>query len=199
MIIGNITTFIGMDGDAEHYYCSFGEIDKPNKFNPMPYVSNDNELFRKLSSNIEVLKLIKKDRYSRYKLGDETNRFNSIQEIHDTLIEKYSNDDIVTYYESSPFKDMLFILNGENLGYKAIGEVWTNVPRSCWKDLLPEDLTEIKIKCFNCAQTLSIEDILDDSTHHKIENRELVNFNINKRDMLEPCCHYPDLVWNILL
>ena len=199
MIIANITTYVGMDGDAEHYYCSVGKIDNCTSYYPMPYSKKDDELHRKLSSNVEVLKLNKKDRYNRFELGDTTNRFNSIDEIHSTLLETYPNEDLVTYYESSPFKEMLFISNGVNLGYKGLGEIWLNVPRSCWKDLLPNDLSEVKIKCLSCGAEHSLEDLIKDEFDYEIEKRTLCEFATKKRDMLEPCCIYPDLVWNILL
>lgn len=200
MIIANITTYIGMDAEAEHYYCSYDEIENSDKFIPMPYFKKDTQLHRILTSNVEVLKLNKKGGYSWMKLGDETNRFNSIEEIQNELIKKYPDSDIVTYYESEPFKDMLFIKDGVNLGYKALGDIWVNVPNMCWKDLLPEDeWTNVNIKCENCGQKHYLADLIEGEHHYSIENRTAIKFNIKKRDMLDPCCNYPDLVWNVIL
>jgi hypothetical protein len=165
----------------------------------MPYYKKDVELYRKLNSNIEVLKLNKKDRYAGFKLGDTTNRFNTIEEIHSTLIEKYPADDIITYYESGPFKEMLYLQGGENLGHKGLGEIWTNVPYSCWKDLLPDDLSSIKVKCCNCDKEHLLEDLIEDEIEYSIEKRTMLKFAVRKRDMLEPCCSFPDLVWNTVL
>lgn len=199
MIIANITTYIGMDGDAEHYYCSLSQVENPSRLYPMPCNKKDRELQRKLTSVAEVTKLNKKDRWSGMKLGCYTNRFNSIEEIHSTLLETCGNEDLVTYYESSPFKEMLFISNGVNLGYKGLGEIWLNVPRSCWKDLLPNDLSEVKVKCLSCGTEHSLEDLIEDEIDYSIEKRTLYKFTVNKRDILDPCCSYPDLVWDTIL
>lgn len=199
MIIANITTYSGQDAEAEHYYCSVGEIETLSRFIPMPYYKKEVELYRKLTSNIEVLKLNKKDRYSGFKLGDMTNRFNIIEEIHSTLLETYPSDDIITYYESMPYKEMLYLIGGENLGYKGLGETWTNVPLSCWKDLLPDDLSPIKVKCLNCGNEHILEDLIEDEIEYSIEKRTMLKFSVRKRDMLDPCCSYPDLVWNTIL
>lgn len=200
MIIANITTWRGQDSEAEHFYCSIGEVENVQKLFPIPYFKKELYLHRTLTSLTEVNKLNRKaGPYSRISLGDLTNRFNSIEEIRDELIKTYPNNDIVTYYESSPFKEMLYIKDSIDLGYEGLGEIWLNVPSSCWKDLLPKDLTKIKVHCLNCSKEHLIEDIVDEEQFYHIEDRTLVKFTIKKRDISDPCCSYPDLVWNIIL
>ena len=166
----------------------------------MPYFVKKTELCRKLVSNGEVDKLNRKDNFVSFSLGDSTSRFNTINEIHEELLKKYPSQDIVTYYESKPFKEMLIVKDGEVLNYKSLGEFWVDVPNSCWRDLITEDdLLNLIIKCANCGQPHMIDKLIEDEIYYSIENRTAISFNVKKRDMLEPCCNYPNLVWNVIL
>lgn len=200
MLIANISTYINVDDEAEHYYCSVGNMrEGVTKFVPMPIFIKETDLYRKITSNAEVTKLNKKDRYCGIKLGDSTNRFNTFKEIHDTLMETYPGHDIISYFEYKPFKEMLFIQSGKILTYKDLGEVFYNLPHNCWKDLLPDDLSEVKVKCLFCGSEHSLEDLIDDEIDYEIEKRTMFKFTLYKNNMLEPCCGYPQLAWNIIL
>lgn len=195
MIIANITSFEGQCADAEHFYCQYLEMpDKEiKKTCPIGRYGNE-ELKRVLNSEYEVAKLNKKDGYRSYRLGIETNRFNTIEEIHELLKEKFPTQTIVTYYEDRIFKDMLYWKDGKNLGVEVFGEVWTEVPTSVWKDLLP---SEIKIKCEDCGHEYKLEEVTIEQDGYA-EGRTLVKF-LRKYDLDEPCCDDVYLLWNVIL
>lgn len=205
MLFANITSFIGQCSEAEHYYCHYYEAKPDEKITKQYYGAGwgGDELTRLITNPTEIKFLNEKDNFGEerasryiYKGGMETTRFNSIQEIHDTLIEKFGDQTIVTYENSHIFKDMLYYVDGKNLTYKAFGDVWETVPTSCWKDLLPE-LDTIVIKCDDCGHEYKLEDVSYDQ-YYSIEKRTLVKFH-RKRDMDEPCCKYFDLMWNVIL
>lgn len=198
MIEANISSYIGVDSEAEHYYCHYREVEyeNPKKYGSVGYGSE--ELFREITDPKEVIKLNKKDRYCGIKLGSKTNRFNSFQEIHNELLKLFPNNNIVTYEDNQPFKEMLCYINGVDLSYKCLGELWLNVPNSCFGDLLPVD-ENIIVKCLSCNKKHPIENIIEDRFYHTIEKREIVNFTTRGYEMTDRCCKYPDLVWNILL
>lgn len=194
MIIANITTFEGQCADAEHYYCHY-EVN-PWK-TPSIYYSGaswgSEELNRVIDDQKEVDYFQKKDKFSGIRLGRKTNRFNTIEQIHEVLIKTFPDQDIVTYYESRIFKGMLYIVNGINLTYKEFGEVWVAVPTSVFKDLLP-DFSEIKIKCGDCGHEYTMDEV---SEVLEYNNREWVKF-LHKRDMDDICCKYFALEWNVI-
>lgn len=205
MLFANITSFIGQCSEAEHYYCHYYEAEPGEKITKQYYGAGwcDDELTRLVTKQNEIDFLNRKDNGDfraipsfRYRAGMETNRFNSIEEIHQTLIEKFGDQTIVTYDNSHIFKDMLYYVDGKNLTYKAFGDVWETVPISCWKDLLPE-LDTIIIKCDDCGHEYKLEDVSYDQ-YYSIEKRTLVKF-YKKWEMDERCCKYFDLMWNVIL
>jgi len=124
MVEANITSFVGSDENAIHYYCKWNHVenDKPNKYCSLKYVRNI-DLSRILDTQSEVDRLNRKDRCPYNKLGDETYRFNSISEIHETLIKMFPNENITTYFQRSTFEDMLCIFNGVNIGYEGLNNL----------------------------------------------------------------------------
>lgn len=197
MIIANITSYEGQCSDAEHYYCSHCNVDdlgdkKPSQtYNGSSF--DDNELKRILTDQKEVDYLVEKDRFSGIRIGKKTNRFNSIEQIHNELLKEYPDQDIITYYKDELFRDMLYIRNGVNLGIKEFGEVFKNI-HSCYKDLLPATET-IKIKCRNCGKEYNI----DEATYEwDLMDRTLIQ-PIKKKDMDEICCNRFELIWNVIL
>jgi hypothetical protein len=196
MIIANITTYEGQCLDAEHYYCSHEEVVDDNK----PSIQygggwSKTDLKRSIITEDEAKKLNIKDNYSGWHVGCETNRFNSIEEIHNKLIELYSDQIIVTYYNGILFKEMLYYKNGINLGYKEFGEIWNYVPNSCYKHLLPEDLNIVKIKCDDCGHEYKLDEVSEENFW---DGKILIDF-YKKRNINEPCCKYFNLMWNIIL
>lgn len=200
MIVANISSYIGIDTEAEHYYCSYEDV--PNiKHDELPrkYYSgsmfDDNELYRSLSDNQEIAHLnAKEGRHSRYSSGDRTNRFNSIEDIHTRLLELFPESDIITYEDKQIFNNMLYVRDGVNVGRQAFGEVYMPTVRSFWKDLILEG-TDVKIKCDHCGKEYTLDEVTEE---RDIDDRILVKF-LNKRDMDEPCCKYFDLTWNVVL
>ena len=162
----------------------------------MPSLKTKHELTRVLTSQDEVNYFNKKDKHSNIKIGCEVNRFNSIEQIHEMLINDNPCECIITYLNHKPFKDMLFVVNGVNLGYKGLGNEFTAMPTSCWSDLLPKP-SDIKIKCNNCGKNIQYNEIVDHVKYLDIEDKHLSLYNIND-DMDEPCCDKPRLLWNIL-
>ena len=204
MLFANITSYVGQCSDAEHYYCKYHIAVPGTKISKQYNGSNfsDDELIRTINSQSEVDFINIKDngdslhnRYM-YKIGMETNRFNSIEQIHETLISKFGDQTIITYNESDIFKDMLYYVDGKNMTYTMFDDIWNYVPVSCYKDLLP-DYDTIIIKCDDCGHEYKMDEV---STERElsIEKRTLVKFN-RKRDMDEPCCSHFDLKWNIIL
>ena len=189
MILANITSYIGQDLEAEHYYCSY--IISSNEIPKQHNSSGDkNELLRVLNES-QARNLNLKDG-SHYRIGDKTNRFDSIEQIHKTLIKKFPKENIVTYKDDKVFKEMLCVVEGKNLGYKYFGEVWVTVPYSCFKDIIPK---EHKIKCYHCNREYLLEDVSIDQCWN--DNRTGVVF-LKRRDVDDHCDCY-DLVWNVIL
>lgn len=193
MIIANITSYYGQ-ADAEHYYCEYHIIEEKTidkQYNGTSY--DETELKRKITSTNEAIYLNKKDSSNCWKIGSKTNRFNTIEEIHTDLINLFPDHTIVTYNEGILFKEMLCYVKGENLGYKYFGEVWNNIPTSCYKELLPTN--GIKIKCDDCGKEYSLDEVSYETEHL---GKPLIQF-MKKRDMDELCCKYFNLVWNVIL
>ena len=198
MIEANISSYIGQDNEAEHYYCHYreAEYEQPRKYGSVGYGSE--ELFRIITDQKEVSHLQRKDRHSWIKIGSKTNRFATIEQIHEELLNMFPNVNVVTYEDNQPFKGMLCIIGGINLGYKGLGELWLSVPHTCWKDLLPNK-SEIVIKCENCGEIICFEDIVMDEYFYEIENKTIVKFATRGYEMSDKCCKYPELVWNVIL
>ena len=76
-------------------------------------------------STIEYLN--KKDSWSGWRIGMNTNRFKSIDQIHSELKKQFKGQTIVTYEQYRIFKEMLYFKDGKNLGYKFFGEVWSDI------------------------------------------------------------------------
>jgi hypothetical protein len=191
MITGNISTYIGQDGDAEHYYCSYriSEDEFPKTNSGGSYGRTD---LKHPLSYAQASAMSRKDHF-HWEEGTMSNRFDTIEEIHEYLKQKFPNEIIVTYYEGQLFKEMLYIKEGKNLGYEAFGEVWSCVPRSVYKRLLPADL---KIKCCECGHEYKLEEVTSERSWGE---ETLVQF-LDKRDLEEdPCCKYFDLEWNVIL
>lgn len=199
MILANITSF----HEGEHFYCSYIKEDfNPNKkylFHPGSYSSE--QLKRIITDEKEAKYLNKKDgyNYNVWKIGDETIRFNSIEDINNTLKQVFKDEDcVISYYEGYPFKEMIYVLIGIDLGYKGLGDVWLPIPSSCWKDLLPP-IEEIKVRCSDCGHEFNFKDIIVDEFHYEIENRTLVNLMNKKSKADYVCCKYYSLEWNVIL
>lgn len=195
MIIANITTFRGQDSSAIHYYCSYKKVEESI---PKKYYNggNNNEIKKTIKSQKSADFLNKKDSWSGWRIGMKTNRFDSIDEIHSTLKKLFKKQTIVTYYEDRLFREMLYFKDGVNLGFKFFGEVWSGVPTSCWKDILPNE--PIKIRCGDCGKEYELEEV---SYERECENRILIQFYRRSQmmEIEEPCCKYFSLEWNIIL
>jgi hypothetical protein len=196
MIVANISSFYGQCADAEHYYCSYRKIDNfipaINKGCPIPCFGNE-DLFRTIDENDAKI-LNKKDGGSSWVAGDKTQRFNTIEDINKALIEIAGDEDIFTFYESDFFKELLYRKDGVNHGIEYFGEIWSHVPNSCYKDLVPELETKI-IKCENCGCIHAHDDVYEIGEHL---GRELIKF-YSKYDTFNRCCREYELKWNFVL
>jgi len=199
MIIANITTWRGQDIFAIHYYCEFRIVDDLDNMLPSKYYQggsfNKDELERTITDQWEVALANLRDKYSGFKIGAKTVKFNSIEEIHSELRNRFQFQDMVTYYEGQIFKEMLYIYDGVDLGVQGFGEQYMEVPRSCYIDLIPEDRSTIKIKCENCGHEYTLDEV---AYEKEWDERNLLQF-IPKRDMDNTCCKYFDLIWNVIL
>lgn len=197
MIIANITTYLGQDTSAIHYYCSY---EKVSESIPKKYYNggSSNEIKKTISTQKAADFLNEKDSWGGWRIGMKINRFDSIDEIHSTLKKLFKKQTIVTYYEHRLFREMLYFKDGVNLGFEFFGEVWSGVPTSCWKDILPNE--PIKIRCGDCGKEYKLEEV---SYEREWENRTLIQFykryemGIDSDE--EPCCKYFSLEWNIIL
>lgn len=205
MIIANITTYRGQCFDAIHYYCKYeivNDVESPRSEYVSESYSGRTDLKRVIITESETQSFNKKDTWSGWHVGDKTSRFDTIEQVHGKLIELYPNEVIVSYYDGHLFKEMLYYKSGVNLGYKAFGEQWSYVPNSCWKDLLPEDLNSIIIKCDDCGHEYKLNEIsknvIHDELNDKGENRILLKF-YRKNEMDEVCCKWFNLKWNVIL
>jgi PHP family Zn ribbon phosphoesterase len=199
MIFANITSYIGQDMDAQHYYCHYKEMEDRKITQHCPIGSSGNdELMRKITTEKESKYLTNKSGGGgfRYKIGMETNRFNTFEEIHNALKEKFPNQTIVTYDEGQIFQEMLYWKDGVNLGVKAFGEVWLSLPTSCYKDLLPP-LDQIKIRCQDCGTEYNFDDVTDERNY---DGRAWIKFLTRSRDLeIDTCCSPLYLEWNVIL
>ena len=106
-------------------------------------------------------------------------------------MKQFPNDNIVTYEDCEPHREMLIKIDGEIKSIDFLGEIWNTVPNSVWKDLLPE---HFKVKC-ECGKEYSEEEIQELIFTHRIGNRELAVFDID----FCYCCKRPYLMWNVVL
>lgn len=193
MIIANITTYRGQCVGAIHYYCSYDRM--PDEYIPkdVEYISDTDELNHVIVEQDEVDILNEQDSCKTWHAGQRTIRFPSIESIHSELKERFKNEIIVTYYENQIFKDMLYLKDGINFGYKHFGEVWSPLYNSVYKDLLPESFT---IKCNECGKEYKLNEI---STEVSSNNRTIVKFARTPLHLKIKCCNCFDLVWNVVL
>lgn len=196
MITINITSYRGQDAEASHYYATFYEVsDESSKDYLTHYngpIGGSNEIKHKITQ-IQADALSRKDRMKWYE-GEETSRFDSIEEIHEEIIKKFPGKNIISYYNGNLFHDTLYIEDGKKLGIEAFGEVWSNVPNSCYTDLIKG---KVKIRCHMCGKEWRLEEVTEEGEHF---GRSLTTF-IRRRDMIDydPCCKYFDLEWNVIL
>lgn len=196
-IVANITSYIGQCPEAEHFYCTIYKdvpINIENGGKELHHCktsySGREELYKVLNEK-EAKALSNKDKGFEWKDGTEVNRFASFQEINSLLLERFPENNIVTYYECQPFKEMLIKIDGEIKSIDFLGEVWSSFPKSLWKDLLSEDF---KVKC-ECGKEYSMGELQEIMLIHKCGDRELVCFDIDMCD----CCRRPYLMWNVIL
>jgi len=199
MIIANITSWEGQDLSAEHYYCNYREVDDLHGKLPSVYYSGPSyimgNLERKITTQEEVDYLNGKDGTGGYHIGASINRFKKIKDIHDLLLETFKNTDIITYYDKKIFKDMLCIIDGVVKDYTIFNDPFTSVPNSCFKDLLPADMSDVKIKCYACGVFHELEDVTSEEEYN---GRTWLRF-LSKRDVDDPCCNRFELLWNVVL
>jgi len=192
MIVANISSFAGQCSDAEHYYCNYEKIEN---YKPQMYCNvhhTDTELKRRISEK-EAKYLNKKDTWNGWKSGMRTSRFNTIEQIHETLKELFPGEDIITYYEKKIFKEMIFIKDGVDLGRSYFGEIWDDTPTSCYSDLLPPK-DQIKVKCEECGHEFQFEEVAYEKDWGE---RKLTQF-FKHREM-NKCCDDMILKWNVIL
>lgn len=195
-IVANISSYIGQCVEAEHYYCTIYkniqiDIDKNISVLHHCRTSFEKEELYKVLSKEDAETLNKKDNYSFWEEGSKVTRFNSIAEIKEELLKQFPNDNIVTYEDCKPHREMLIKIDGEIKSIDFLGEIWNTVPNSVWKDLLPE---HFKVKC-ECGKEYSEEEVQELIFTHKIGNRELAVFDID----FCYCCKRPYLMWNVVL
>jgi hypothetical protein len=201
MILANITTYLGQCGDAEHYYCTFMKVEEafpPKKYQGAPIGDGKDELKRTLTSEGEIAALNKKHGRHSYWKGRKITGFNSIEHIHKELKKRFGNKHtIVTYYEEDIFSEMLYLKDGVNLGSAAFGEVWSQLPYSCYKHLLPP-VEKIKIKCEDCGTEHEFSKMHNERNWS--EGRILIEFAKGSRFPKCPNCKDGGyLVWNVVL
>lgn len=196
-IVANITSYIGQCVEAEHFYCTIYKniqisIEEGGKELHRCRTSySDKEELYKILTEEDAKALSNKDIGFKWRVGDEVNRFISIEEINQELLKRFPEDNIVTYYECQPHKEMLIKIDGEIKSIDFLGEVWSSFPESVWKDLLPENY---KVKC-ECGEEYNKEEIQEMMLIYNYDERELVCFDIDKCD----CCRRPYLMWNVIL
>jgi len=195
MIVANITSYDGQCVDAEHYYCVYAEIeDTEHKkdYNSYKIPGEEMEFRRRISTQKEVDYLNRKETGTSWRIGRKTIKFNTTEDINAALIKLFPDQTIITYYKEDLFKEMLYYKDGKNLGYEAFGEVWTEVPTSWYKDLLPP---KIKIKCEDCGKKYKLEEV---TTERGWDGRQLIQFK-KRYEMENPCCKDFYLMWNVIL
>lgn len=195
MILANITSFIGQCAGAVHYYCYIEEVAN-TKPEPNYKYANHEELTYELTDQNAADKINSKEGRRSYHVGMEINRFDTIEDIHKLLLNKYPDQTIISYYERKPFKDMLYYIDGEDKTFVEFGEIYQHMPSQCYKDLLP-NLNTIKIKCADCGRVYSYTQLFKREWESE-SGRVLVQFK-QKRDMDSPCCKWFDLEWNVVL
>jgi len=100
-IVVDITSYVGTGTMAEHYYAKVWELDTDksiyvvaSEFLP----GHGDPLMRTFTDVYEVRRLNQKDKTDSWKIGGETERFGSIQQIKDTVNLKYPEDDLAFLY-----------------------------------------------------------------------------------------------------
>jgi hypothetical protein len=194
MIVANITTYLGQCPDAIHYYCEYNNwIGTPDIYSPIGRCGAT-ELKRKIKFQSDASKLNRKDGCTSWHIGSSTNRWDTIEDIHQELKTLFPFEDLITYYEGKIFKEMLYILNGEDKGKDFFGEVFIDCPNSCWSNLIPPH-DKIIVKCNSCGTIHKFEDVVEEK---EWGGKKLIQF-FRKREVDEPCCDDYELVWNVIL
>lgn len=193
MILANIMTYQGQCADAEHFYCEYASVPDSYKIKAtLDYLPSDHsDLERVITSESEVIAINKKSGRGSARLGENTFKFNSVEQINDTLKEQFEGQNIVCYYEGKIFKGMLCLINGKNEGHLFFNEVFTRIPSSCYKDLIPENCI---IRCQDCGKIYKLEEV---ATERKWGDRIFVQF-IKEKTIKSKCCSEPFLEWNVV-
>jgi len=193
MIQANISSFIGQDNEAEHYYCHIDAVDgkiPPKQYNGSSF--SDDEIDTELTE-AEAVRLNKKDSFGgyRHKAGNRTTRFESINRVHQELLKRFPDQDIVSYEECLPFSKMICIIDGVDHGVKYFAGTFSHVPRSCYKDLVPDTY---KIRCHFCHKEYQPDEVFEEIDWR---GRPLIQF-MKKRDVDDPCNCF-ELEWDVIL
>jgi len=191
MIVANITTYRGLDSSAVHYYCEYADMPEPYEPKKDVSISNRIDLMREIKTQKDADNLNRIDGYAHFRIGKMTNRFDTIEDIHQELLNQFSGKNIISYYEREIFKNMLYIVDGKNLGFDYFGEVFTYVPSSCYRDLVPEVYT---IKCVFCGVRYLLQDV---TVEKEWNGKKLIQFK-RPRHFAHKCCDDVELVWNVV-
>ena len=95
MIISNITSFEGQCSDAEHFYCSYDIVDNDTKIR-ICCDEGEHNLRRRILDQEAVDHLNEKDSWSGWHIGMRTQKFQSIDQIHEKLKEIFPDQNIIT-------------------------------------------------------------------------------------------------------
>jgi len=105
-ILVDITTYIGISGDAEHYYANVMEVESDKNIYDLirhpPRKAKSYDFVRILESEVECKQLTQKDGGGsayRYRIGNETQRFNSINQIKEHVEKEFPKNDIGYTFE----------------------------------------------------------------------------------------------------
>lgn len=98
-LIVNITSWVGISGNAEHSYGKVREIETGDSIyevaeNFHRYKYDEYDLERELTDLKEVLYLKKKERNPTLRVGRKTYKFNTEKQIKETVMEMFPDDDI---------------------------------------------------------------------------------------------------------
>lgn len=189
-IVGNITTFRDADPVmAEHYYCRYSEIEWMSPYPTYGYLPKSTPLERILDSEKEAKYLTDKQGGYVYKVGDEVGVFVTIDQLHQTLIDKFPDSNIITYIHGRAFKDMLCIENGVNIGFDKFRGEWFGFPSGFYAYELWRPIEETIVRCYYCKKEYNLADIAEtrNNGEHYIIPEDIYDLEINW------CCDRVDL------
>jgi hypothetical protein len=158
-ILVDITSYVGISGDAEHYYAKVTEVETDRNIYDLvrhpPRKAESYDFVRTLESEVECKQLTQKDGGKsayRYRIGNETQRFNSVEQVKEWVEKEFPKNDIGYTFEGTLESEDRDVIERNPVPVKLIG-------------------TQIKIQNFH-GFSPEFKNLTEGSIHEVVETPE---------------------------